>query len=139
MNKKFFISKNKEQTMNLAKDLALQLKGGETICLNGDLGAGKTVFVKGLAKGLGIKELITSPTFVLVKEFNTNNLKLYHIDCYRLESSQDLLSLGFQEWLKNGNIIVIEWADNVRDILPKNCINIKFEIINETRRKISYY
>jgi len=145
MNKEFFISRNPEQTMKFAEKLIQQIQHGAVICLKGDLGAGKTIFVKGLARGLGITELITSPTFVLMKKYNirirnkAKNRKLYHIDCYRLKNSNDLLSLGFKSWVKNDNIIVIEWGDKVRDILPKNRINIKISIVDEKTRKISYY
>jgi len=137
MNQKIINSQNKTDTMKLAKSLARQLSSGEVICLKGDLGAGKTVFTKALARGLGIKELITSPTFVLMREYDISaKRKLYHIDCYRLNNSQELLDLGFKKWLKNDNIIVIEWGDKVRDILPKGCIWIKFEVLGENKRRI---
>jgi tRNA threonylcarbamoyladenosine biosynthesis protein TsaE len=105
-------------------------RGAVVLALVGDLGAGKTTFVQGFASALGIKEKITSPTFLIVKSYKlkTKNYKLfYHIDAYRLRSSKELLDLGFAELLKNQeNIIVVEWADKVRDILPAETIFIEF-------------
>lgn len=135
------ITKNQQETKKFAQKFAKKLKNSEVICLKGDLGVGKTVFVKGMASGLGIEELITSPTFVLVKEYQIlatkcQIQKLYHIDCYRLNNAKELLDLGFKKWLKHDNIIVIEWADKVREILPKKCIWVEFEVMGENERKI---
>ena len=104
------------------------------LALRGELGAGKTTFVQGLAKGLGIKEKITSPTFTIVKRFNN----FYHIDCYRIKKTKEILVLDFEEMISNPkNIIAIEWADQIKEIMPKNTIWINFELINQTTRKIS--
>jgi len=126
------ITKNEEETRQIGKSLAQELKGGEIICLEGDLGGGKTTFTQGLAKGLGVKQWPTSPTFVLIREYDT----LTHIDCYRIQAD-DLLKLGFKKILKSNKIKVIEWADKIKNILPRNCLWIKFEFINETTRKIT--
>jgi len=121
--------------MILAKEILFEKnRKALVIGLEGDLGSGKTTFVQGLAKGLGIKDKVTSPTFVIMKEYDF----LYHIDCYRIKS-KDLLELDFKEIInQTNNIIVIEWAERVKKILPKNTIWMKFEYIDENKRKITY-
>jgi len=146
-------TKSSKATQNLGKKLsqsflmsARSSKGAIIIGLDGDLGGGKTTFVQGFAKGLGIKEKILSPTFVILKKFSippTTRLRehefktFYHIDCYRLEDPKDILDLGFKEIISNPeNIIIIEWADKIKKILPKQAIILKFEFIDEKTRKI---
>ena len=143
------ITKSEKETMTLAKKFASRLKGGEVVALIGELGAGKTVFIKGLAKGLGVKQTITSPTFVLMKIYpvkcrkaaipllaglfnRVNPVKrkkikyLCHIDAYRLKNGQELIGIGLNDWLSRSDVItVIEWADRVREILPKKSIKIR--------------
>lgn len=119
--------------------------------LEGDLGGGKTTFLQGFAKGLGIKQRITSPTFIILKKFkiprksgippdarNNLNFKVfYHIDCYRIEKPKDLLQLGFKKIVSNPeNIIAIEWAGRIRKILPKDALIIKFKFVSKNKRKI---
>lgn len=139
---KEIVSHSSEETKKFAQQLAANLKGGEVIALKGDLGAGKTTFTQGLAKGLGIKERIQSPTFVLLKEHEVKSKKLkvkslIHIDCYRLKSANDALSIGLTDYLsKRDTICVIEWAEKIKKILPKNTIYIKLEHIKENSRKI---
>lgn len=125
---KKFISKNPKETKNIAKKLLKNLKGGEILGLVGNLGGGKTVFVQGLAEVLGIKEIVNSPTFVLIKIYNIKNSKfiqnlkfkiqnLVHIDVYRLESFTQLKEIGVEEYLnKKGCLVVVEWADKVKEI-----------------------
>ena len=128
--------------MILAKEI-LKIPTGKkavVIGLEGDLGGGKTTFIQGFAQGLGIKEKILSPTFVILKRFRIPKQKgmFYHIDCYRTEKPEDLLSLGLKEIISNPqNIIAIEWVKKVRKILPKETILIKFRFIDKNRRKIS--
>lgn len=109
------------------------------IGLEGELGGGKTTFLQGFARGLGIKEKILSPTFVIMKKFQIPNFKnFYHIDCYRIEKAKELSVLGFKEIVSNPqNIVVIEWADHIREIISKNAIWIKFEFVDEKKRKIT--
>lgn len=108
--------------------------------LEGDLGGGKTTFLQGLAKGLGIKEKILSPTFVIFKKFKIqkSNFKYFHhIDCYRIKKPKEILDLGFKEIISNPqNIVAVEWADHIRKVMPKNTIWISFEFINKNKRKI---
>ena len=108
----------------------------------GFIGAGKTTFSQGFAKGLGIKERILSPTFLIIKEFGVPSVKegfnnLIHIDCYRLEKSQDLLDLGWEDMASNpNNIILVEWAEKIKDILPDETKDIYFSFVDENRREI---
>ncbi|MCK4553618.1 tRNA (adenosine(37)-N6)-threonylcarbamoyltransferase complex ATPase subunit type 1 TsaE [Candidatus Parcubacteria bacterium] len=132
---------SEKQTFNLAKKFAKQLKGGEIIGLIGELGAGKTIFTKGLAAGLGIKKNITSPTFVLMKIYPIRHLKsdirnFVHIDAYRIKTAQDLIAIGGGEYFNRPDAItVIEWADKIKKILPKNAKIIKIENKGNDKRK----
>ncbi|MCX6806745.1 MAG: tRNA (adenosine(37)-N6)-threonylcarbamoyltransferase complex ATPase subunit type 1 TsaE [Candidatus Berkelbacteria bacterium] len=138
------ISKSELKTQQFSQKLAKKLKGGEIIGLSGDLGSGKTTFAKGLAKGLGIKETITSPTFVLVKIYPlTSSLKplsLVHIDLYRLKNIKDIKELGLEDYLKKQNYIcVIEWPEKIKQELFKlsdNVIWITFKYIDKDTREI---
>ena len=137
------ITHSEKQTIALANKFATKLKPGTVLGLVGDLGAGKTQFVKGLAVGLGIKDLITSPTFVMLKKYSTSNKKpdtsnLIHIDCYRLSNPQELLALGWSELIQNkDNIIVVEWADKIKSIMPAAAVWISFRHLKDDQRKIT--
>jgi len=113
------------------------------VALEGDLGSGKTTFIQGLAQGLEVKENILSPTFVIQKDFSLalkNYKNLYHIDAYRLKNPSELLGLGFKDLIKNSeNLIVIEWADKIKKILPKNILKIEFTNLEKNKRKIIIY
>jgi len=146
------ITKSVRETQKIAEILAQKiLKSNKIdksliIALEGDLGSGKTTFIQGFAKGLGIKEKVLSPTFVILKRFKirenlcSNSCKLenlYHIDCYRIIKPKEILDLGFKELLKDyQNIVIIEWAERVKKILPRKRINIKFEWVDEKSRLI---
>ena len=135
-----FFTKSKKQTEQLAKMLAKEIlkykntkKNALVFGLVGNLGAGKTTFIQAFAKGLKIKRRLTSPSFVLMKNYGN----LYHIDCYRIKNHKDVLALDFKEIVSNPkNIVLIEWAERIRKILLKNTVWIKFEIINQNQRKI---
>ncbi|TSC88987.1 MAG: UPF0079 ATP-binding protein [Microgenomates group bacterium Gr01-1014_5] len=136
-----------EETKKIGRDFANRLKGhnGIVLALVGDLGSGKTTFVQGLAEGLGIKEKIISPTFILQRQYEIPKNKsqitnFYHIDLYRLEGNieDEITKIGLKDtWGKPENITVIEWADKSRESIPASAIWITFEQIDETRRKIS--
>ena len=126
-----FISKSIEDTLELAENLESEKFPGMIICLNGELGSGKTVFVKGFAQALGIKETITSPTFNLVKEYN-GEAKLYHMDVYRLE--KDVESIGLPDYFGKDGVVIIEWADMIEKYLPEERLEIKFTAIDENKR-----
>lgn len=139
MNK--FITNSAEETQKLAETLALKHHDGAIITLTGNLGAGKTTFVQGFAKGLGIKDKILSPTFVLMREYNLpyeSDAKLFHIDLYRLESKQQINDLGLIDLFVNPkNIFLIEWAEKLTD-LPKNkIVKINFKYLSENSRQIA--
>lgn len=134
------ISKSSEQTQKIAQELASNLHGGEILCFSGELGAGKTTFIQGLAKGLEIKENLTSPTFVIFKKYQTkNNLEFYHFDLYRIQDPQEILDLGYTEIVNSKkNISAIEWSEKIKDQIPlKNVIHIKLEYLDENQRKIT--
>ncbi|MDD5071265.1 MAG: tRNA (adenosine(37)-N6)-threonylcarbamoyltransferase complex ATPase subunit type 1 TsaE [Patescibacteria group bacterium] len=134
------ITNSEKETLAFAKKYAKKLKGGVVMGLIGNLGAGKTVFIKGLAAGLGLKKNITSPTFVIMKVYPVKKGKIknfVHIDAYRLGSGRDLISIGAQEYFNRADTLtIIEWADRVKKILPKKTKYIKMEILEGAKRKI---
>ncbi len=121
--------------IKLAKDILKKptTKQAVVVALEGDLGSGKTTFIQGFAKGLGIKENITSPTFTIIKRYDS----FYHIDCYRLDKPEEILDLGWQEIISNPkNIIAIEWPKKIKPLLPKITIWYRFKLINRNKREI---
>lgn len=128
-----YITKSVEQTFALAKEYAKTLKNGDVILLSGDLGAGKTAFTKGLAAGLNITDEVTSPTYAYL---NVYGERLYHYDCYRLSCGEDAESLGLTDYFGEDNVCVIEWSENIADVLPENCKRVIISKIDENTRKI---
>ena len=120
------------ETVELAQNIEAEKFENMVICLNGELGSGKTVFTKGIAQALGIEENITSPTFTIIKEYNTGELPLYHMDVYRLDGNAD--GVGIEEYFNKGGIVIIEWANTIKDILPEERLEIKFKIVGEDKR-----
>ena len=142
------ITKSPFQTQNIGRILVEEIlktqyrkKNGFLLALEGDLGGGKTTFLKGFAKGLGVRQKITSPTFLIMKRFPVSGSKFrnfYHLDCYRIKGFGEVLALGFKDIISGSeNIIAVEWAEKIRNILPKNIFSIKFEFINKNTRKIN--
>jgi len=139
-----YITKSHIETQQLGKELAQEIlkrnkgkqnSGAFVIGLRGDLGGGKTTFLQGCAKGLGIKENILSPTYVILKRYGN----FYHIDCYRIKNAKDILALGFEEIItKTDNIVAIEWVEKIKDILPKNTLWIDFEFKEENKRVVLF-
>ena len=128
------ITKSAQQTQKLGEKIGRDLKPPVIIALYGELGSGKTTFIQGLAKGLGIKKRITSPTFVFVKKYHPN---FYHIDLYRIEKFEETRGLGLEEIFSEPKAVVaIEWAEKIKEILPKNRIDIWFNYLNQNKRKI---
>ncbi len=121
-----------EETLELAQNIESEKFPGMVICLIGELGSGKTMFVKGFATGLGIEGSITSPTFNIVKEYLDGEAPLYHMDVYRLNESSD--SVGIEDYFDKEGICIIEWADLIEDKLPENRLDIKFRVIDENTR-----
>ena len=162
---KIYNSNSLEETQKIAEKFASSLKKGSVIALYGDLGSGKTTFVQGLAKGLGIKKRIISPTFIIVRSYKIKNRDVilaseaspeskndpgqarmtdgslsifYHIDLYRLENKGQIEGLGIKELMSDSqNIIAIEWAEKIKQMLPKKRVDIYFEYLSENKRKIA--
>ena len=133
---KEFITKSANQTQALGRMLARELADGFTVCLDGELGAGKTTFTQGLLEGLGVEKPYTSPTFVIMKKYENKIQNIYHIDAYRV-GAEDILSLGWEEMTKDkNNIIIVEWAERISDIIPDSALRINFEWVDENERKI---
>lgn len=120
------------ETIELAQNFESEKFENMVICLDGDLGSGKTVFTKGIANGLGISENITSPTFTIIKEYKTGELPLYHMDVYRLDGNVD--GIGIDEYYNKGGIVIIEWAKTIKDYLPDERLEITFKVIDENKR-----
>ena len=129
-----YTSSSVEDTMELAQNIESEKFPNMVICLDGELGSGKTVFVKGFAQALGIDDTITSPTFTLIKEYENGEMPLYHMDMYRLNDSAD--NLGLNDYFAKKGITIIEWADMITEHLPEERLEIKFKIISEDKRVI---
>lgn len=127
------ITNSFEETIKVAKDFAKTLQPGDVVLLDGDMGAGKTVFAKGVALALGITDEITSPTYAYMNDYYG---KLYHYDCYRLTCGEDAEALGLTDYFYMKGICLIEWAQNVKDVLPKNCKRVQILKLDENVRKI---
>src|SRR5690625_2174104 len=128
------VTRDEKETKKLGKLLAQNIDKGDVITLDGDLGAGKTTFTKGVAEGLGVKRTVNSPTFTIIKEYEGDLLPLYHMDVYRLENSDE--DIGFDEYFSGDGVTVVEWATFIEDFLPRQRLNIHIEVIDETKRKI---
>ncbi len=128
-----YISKNEMDTIELAENIESEKFPNMIICLDGELGSGKTIFTKGIAKAMGITETITSPTFTIIKEYN-GELPLYHMDVYRLDGNTD--GVGIEEYFEKGGVVVIEWAATIKDILPSEYLHIKFKVVDENKRTL---
>ncbi len=135
-----FISHSPADTESLGEQFGRAAQAGLVIALSGDLGAGKTQFVRGLARGLGISSRVHSPTFTLVNEYGGGRLKLFHLDLYRLETAEQILSVGIEEYLSPDGVSVVEWAERMANLqFPiANFKTVKIEIFGETDRKIIY-
>lgn len=125
------VTHNEVDTIELAQNFESEKFPNMIICLNGELGSGKTVFAKGIANALGIKEPITSPSFTIIKEYE-GELPLYHMDVYRLDGKTE--DIGIEEYFTKGGVVVIEWADTIKNILPKERLDIKFKVSGENTR-----
>ena len=131
-----FITHSPEETEALGEALAKRLTPGTVIAYRGDLGAGKTAFTRGLARGLGVREIVTSPTYTIVNEYLGGRMPLFHFDMYRLGSSDELFDIGWEDYLERGGVCAVEWSENVWDAL-EDPILITVSRLGETARKIS--
>lgn len=127
---------NEDEMLDLAQNIESEKFPNMVICLDGELGSGKTVFAKGFAQALGINEVITSPTFNIVKEYNSGELPLYHMDVYRLKDACQ--RFGFEDYYKKGGITIIEWSELICDCLPEERLDIVFKVIDENTRVLKF-
>ena len=134
------ISKSAEETQRIAEDFSKTLKSGDILMLIGELGAGKTCFVQGLAHGLGVSEktYVRSPSFALINEYKGKSLDLYHFDFYRLENPSDLDTIGVDEYLFGNGVCAIEWADRFPEAFPDNSYEINFQILDDETRELEF-
>ncbi len=130
-----FISTSAEETRRLAAQLAAELKPGNCVLLIGELGVGKTTFVQGLAQGLGITEIVRSPTFILMREYH-GRIPLYHFDAYRIKNLDELREIGFEDTVRAEGITVIEWGEKTEKLLPQGCWRVYIELLPDQRRRI---
>ena len=131
-----FISNDEIETIELAQNIESEKFENMIICLDGELGSGKTVFTKGIANALGIEESITSPTFTIIKEYLNGEMPLYHMDVYRLDGNTE--GVGIEEYFTKGGVVIIEWAETIEDILPAERLDIKFKVIDEDSRVLKF-
>lgn len=129
------ITKSRAETELFAQEYAKTLRAGDILLLDGDMGAGKTVFSKGIAKGLGIEEEVTSPTYAYMNDYDG---RLFHYDCYRIESVEQAENLGLADYFDMGGICLIEWAQNIAPLLPKGVKRVIIRKISENEREIEY-
>lgn len=131
-----FITHSPEETEKIGEALAKSLQPGTILAYRGDLGAGKTAFTRGLARGLGCKETVTSPTYTIVNEYLGGRLPLFHFDMYRLASSDDLWDIGWEDYLDREGVCAVEWSENVADAM-EDAITVTIEKLGETTRRIT--
>lgn len=134
-----FVSHSPDDTIAFAQKVGSLLKGGDIIAYKGRMGAGKTTFTRGLCKGLGLPDEVTSPTFALVNEYRGEEITLYHFDMYRISGEGDLETTGFYDYISPESVIAVEWSENIEDCLPKDIITIEIETTDENERKITVF
>lgn len=133
------ISKSANDTIEFGKSVARAVGVGSVISLVGDLGAGKTTFTKGVARGLGIMDNVTSPTFTILNEYSGEEKRLYHFDFYRIEDESELVELGFEDYFPSTDgLTIVEWVEKAPSVLPKQYYQVTFEKIDDDKRKIVF-
>ncbi len=132
-------SNSVKDTLSLGKKIAKSLQRGDIICLFGQFGSGKTVLTKGIASGLGISgSQVISPSFVLIREYVNASLPLYHFDLYRLRMAKDIILLGYEEYLYDEGVVVIEWADRLKYLLPKEYLRVELQVKSRSKRLLKF-
>ena len=129
-----YYTKNTNETENVAEEVAKKLSSGDVILLLGDMGVGKTVFTKGICRAMGVADYVTSPTFTVVNEYEGESFPVYHFDLYRIEEADELIEIGFEEYLSSGGVCIIEWPQIAGHLLPKQRYEIEIkrkEDVNE--------
>ncbi|PIS30614.1 tRNA (adenosine(37)-N6)-threonylcarbamoyltransferase complex ATPase subunit type 1 TsaE [Candidatus Saganbacteria bacterium CG08_land_8_20_14_0_20_45_16] len=136
-NEGSYYSRNSRETVALGIKIGRILKPNDVVCLTGELGAGKTTLIQGIAEGCGVKDYVTSPTFIIINEYQ-GRLPFFHFDLYRLNNAAEIADLGVVEYFTRGGVCVIEWAEKLAGLRPKNCqeIKIEIEVISEGERRI---
>ncbi len=132
-----YISKSPEETESIGQNLGEKLQYGVVIAFKGGLGMGKTCFTRGLARGLGSTDTVTSPTFALINEYLSGRLPLYHFDMYRISGWEDLYSTGFFDYIAEGGVLACEWSENIENALPDDTVFVEFERIDDFTRQIT--
>ena len=130
------VTNSAAETRSLGEKLASRLQAGDVVVLEGELGAGKSELARGIAKGLGVTETVTSPSFTILNVYESGRCPLYHFDWYRLESEEELYELGMDEYLGGDGIAVVEWAERCPEAVPEGCIRIRLEVTGGESRKI---
>lgn len=136
MEEKVIYIKNEQETRRFGHKLAVELVPGTVVALIGDLGTGKTSLTKAIAEGLGIEDTITSPTFNIVKEYDTGRLPLYHFDVYRIGDIDEMYELGYEEYFYGEGVSIVEWADLIEEIIPEDAVRIYIEYGREEGERI---
>ena len=131
------VTNSAAETRALGEKLASRLKAGDVVVLEGELGAGKSELARGIARGLGVTETVTSPSFTILNVYESGRCPLYHFDWYRLESEEELYELGMDEYLGGDGIAVVEWAERCPDAVPENVLRIRLEVTGGERRRIT--
>ena len=131
-----FISKSESETVGFGKKFAGNLEAGSFVALYGDLGAGKTRFVKGVCDAFEVKEVVNSPTFTIVNEYH-GKLPVFHIDLYRMNSVEEILGIGFDEYLESGGVCLVEWAEKLNGIIPGKRYDVKMAVVDDSTREIT--
>lgn len=130
-----FLSHSPDQTLRFGARLGERLRGGDVVCVSGELGAGKTTFIIGVGQGWGALDPVTSPTFVIVNEYRrADGLRLRHLDCYRLNSGAEALALGFADLLEADGLMLIEWPERILEVLPPERLNLTLRWVDEAKR-----
>lgn len=130
------VSSSPSETEQLGEEFAKSIKNGVVVAMFGGLGAGKTAFVRGMAKGFGITERVTSPTFAIVNEYSGEKFRLCHFDMYRLSSAEELYEIGWQDYLTPDTVCAVEWSENILPAIPKGSLKVSITSLDENKRKI---
>ena len=132
-------SDSRGETLKIGRLLGRALRQGDIVCLSGELGAGKTVFTKGIATGMGIsQDAIVSPTFILIRQHHQGRIPLYHFDLYRLKDPQDILLLGYEEYFYGGGVTVVEWPDRLKYLIPEKYLEVKITVRGKIQRLFEF-
>ena len=134
------VTRSARETFDIGMRLGSLLAPGDTVCLEGDLGSGKTCLTQGIGHGMGVRDVITSPTFVLINEYTTGQrgARLYHVDLYRIEREDDLVTLGLEDYIYGNGITVIEWAERARDYMPRERLWVTLTYLDPSSRRLRF-